>query len=71
MLNVLNFVVCTFVQARVSADRARLLASDAAGSEFCLRHTFSPSKMEVNNLLPMFLEAIVNLVAGTLGGWSY
>ena len=71
MLNVLNFVVGTLVQARIGAESSRRKASGAAGSEFFLRHTFSPLKMEVHDLLPMFLEALVNLVADTPDGWSY
>jgi hypothetical protein len=70
MQNVLNFVVGGFVQARISAGCSRRKASDAGGFEF-LWHTFSPLKMEVHDLLPLFLEALVNLVAGTLDGWSY
>ena len=68
MLDVLNSVVGTFVKVRISADRARSKAAAAAGFEFCLTHTCSPSRMEVHNLLPLFLEALVNLVAGTPRG---
>jgi hypothetical protein len=44
MLNVHNFVVGTFIEVRISADRARSKAAAAAGFEFYLTHTCSPSR---------------------------
>ena len=64
MLDVLNLIVGTFVKVRISADCARSKAAAAAGFEFLLTHTCSPSRMEVHDLLSIVLEALVNFVAG-------
>jgi hypothetical protein len=71
MLDVLDFVVGGFVKARISTDRARPARGVSAYYFLLLTHICSPSRMEVHNLLPLFLEAPVNVVDGTPDGSSY
>src|SRR6185369_7815057 len=67
ILYVHNFVVGTFVQIRISADRACSKAAAAAGFEFLL-HTCSPSKMEVHNFASIVSGSTNDFVAGTRDG---